>query len=49
MQKFIGSDNYEHIEYYIEAECDKVFTRNEIISARVISESNGKLQCMGVN
>ena len=57
IQKFIGQDvkilierdNYGHTEYYIEAECDKAFTRNEIISARVIGESNGRLQCMGVN
>ena len=46
MQKFIERDNYGHTEYYIEAECDKVFTRNEIISAKVIGESNGRLKCM---
>ena len=59
IKNFIGQDvkiliereNYGHTENYIEAECEgeKNFTRNEIITARVTGNINGKLIAKAVN
>ena len=47
----IERENYGHTENYIEAECEgeKNFTRNEIITARVTGNINGKLIAKAVN